>query len=154
MPAGHYGGEAMAESQPEYLLSLQYEGAAPSSPDDYTRLYDLALEIVESSNFNSRNPQWDWDLADILRDYRRAVDGRYLLISFVKPRSVKTVGGDLTIKEILIGLNGSEYASSLHTVDDEGRIVGHAKYRGELCIELLQLVTSMKPHLNLRSSGP
>ena len=146
--------QATSIAEPEYVLSLQYEGAAPAGLDDYTKLYDLAMEIVESSNFNSRNPQWKWELAEVLADYRRAVDGRYLLVSLAKPRTVKTAGGDVTVKEILIGLNGSEYASSLHTVDDEGRIVGHAKYSGEVCIRMLQLVKSMERHLTRRWSGP
>lgn len=148
------GATTESQPQPEYLLSLQYEGASPSSPGDYQQLYDLAVAIVESSNFNSRDPKWSWDLADVLSDYRRAVDGRYLLISFGSPRIIKTVGGDVMVKEILIGLNGSQYASSLHTVDDEGRIVGHSKYSGELCIQMYQLVTRMDRHLTRHSSDP
>src|SRR5687768_1309564 len=73
---------AEPDQQPAYVLSLQYEGATPSSPDDYRKLYELALKIAESSQFNSRNPLWTWDLAEILAQYRRAVDGRYLLISY------------------------------------------------------------------------
>jgi len=150
------GSEVVAEpdQRPAYLLSLQYEGATPSSPDDYRKLYELALQIAESSQFNSRNPLWNWDLAETLAQYRRAVDGRYLLISFDSPRILKTMGGDITVKEILIGLNISQYASSLHTVDDEGRIVGHAKYSGDLCLKLYELVTTMDRHLTMRSSGP
>ena len=64
-------------------------------------------------------------------------------ITYATPRMMKTIGGDLMVKEIVIGLNGSQYASSLHTVDDEGRVVGHAMYSGELCVKLLQLVESM-----------
>jgi hypothetical protein len=114
----------------------------------------LAVAIVQSSNANSLHPQWEWDLAGILSDYRRAVDGRYLVITYVTPRMIKTIGGDLMVKEILIGLNGSQYASSLHTIDEQGRIVGHAMYSGELCITMLQLVESMERHLTKRSSGP
>jgi hypothetical protein len=151
-------GEVAADpdQQPAYVLSLQYEGATPSSPDDYRKLYELALKIAESSQFNSRKPLWTWDLAETLAQYRRAVDGRYLLISYASPRILKTMGGDITVKEIIIGLNNSQYASSLHTVDDEGRIVGHAKYSGDLCLKLYQLVTSMSVdrHLTMRWSGP
>jgi hypothetical protein len=136
------GAEHYSTADSDYTLSLQFEGASPSSSDEYRRLHDLAVSIVRSSNDSSRHPLWNWDLAEILGTYRRAVDGRYLVVTYATPRSIKTVGGELVVKEILIGLNGSQYASSLHTVDDEGRIVGHAKYSGELCIEMLQLVRS------------
>ena len=139
---------------PEYSVSLQYEGASASSPDEYRRLHELAVEIVESSNFNSLHPLWKWDLAEILGGYRRAVDGRYLVVTYAEPRMFKTVGGELRVKEILIGLNGSQYASSLHTVDDEGRVVGHAKYSGELCIKMQQLVESMDRRITKPSSSP
>jgi len=134
---------AGSKSPPEYRLSLQYEGAAPSSPAAYQQLYDLGLNFVESSQFNSGKPQWNWDLAEILADYRRAVDGRYLLISYSRPHTITTMGGDISVREIVIGLNGSQYASSLHTVDAEGRIIGHSKYSGELGIKLQKLVISM-----------
>jgi hypothetical protein len=148
------GAEELPSANAEYAISLQYEGAAPASAYDFLQLYDLAVAIVESSNGNSRHPLWNWDLADILAGYRRAVDGRYLVITYATPRMMTTIGGDLMVKEIVIGLNGSQYASSLHTVDDEGRVVGHAMYSGELCVKLLQLVESMERHLTRRSSGP
>jgi hypothetical protein len=145
---------AEADQQSQYLLSLQFEGATPQWPEDYSELHDLAARIVESSNDNSRDPKWNWDLAARLAEYRRAANGRYLLISYSVPRTIRTPGGDVIVKEILIGLNGSQYASSLHTVDDEGRIVGHAMYSGMLCIKLQELVVSMKRRLTTRSSGP
>lgn len=148
------GAEIVSAADPEYSLSLQYEGAAPSSPDEYRQLYDLAVAIVQSSNDNSRHPLWNWDLAEILSGYRRAVDGRYLVVTYATPRKINTIGGELIVKEILIGLNGSQYASSLHTVDDEGRVVGHAMYAGELCIKMLQMVEGMERHLTKHSSGP
>ena len=148
------GAEDVPAADPEYVLSLQYEGAAPTSPVEYRQLYELALAIVQSSNDNSRHLSWNWDLAEILGGYRRAVDGRYLVITYANPRSIRTIGGELMVKEIVIGLNWSQYASSLHTVDDEGRVVGHAMYSGELCVKMLQLVQSMERHLTKRSSGP
>jgi hypothetical protein len=42
-----------------------------------------------------------------------------------------------------VGLLGPQYASSVHTVDSSGRVVGHAKYSGVGCIQLLELVKSL-----------
>jgi hypothetical protein len=52
------------------------------------------------------------------------------------------------VKEIVIGLNGREYASSLYTIDEELRIVGHAKYSGPLCVEFLKLVKKLSGDAN------
>ena len=58
-------------------------------------------------------------------------------------RAFKTIGGEVTVRELVIGLNGSQYASSVHTVDGQGRVVGHAKYLGQLCIEIQELVNAV-----------
>ena len=124
----------------EFAVSLRYGKEIALSHAEAETLYLKAMDVLESSNFNSRTPLWDWDVAVLLDEYRQAASGSYLLITFDDPQQVKTVGGVLGVREILIGLNGKEYASSLHTIDDEERIVGHAKYRGDLCIELLNMV--------------
>jgi hypothetical protein len=45
------------------------------------------------------------------------------------------------VAEIVIGLNRNDYASSLFTVDESGAVVGHAKYSGERCVEIMKAVT-------------
>jgi len=41
---------------------------------------------------------------------------------------------------IVEGVTYADYASSLFTIDDEGRVVVHEKYSGLTCIELMKLV--------------
>ncbi len=79
-------------------------------------------------------------MSEILQGYRKTVSGKYLLVSFKQPRKFKTVGGEINVREIIIGLNRPDYASSLYTIDDEGRIVAHTKYSGPLCVGLLEFV--------------
>ena len=98
---------------------------------------------MESSNFNSRAPRGEWEASDILEGYRKTVSGKYLLVTFKEPQKFKTVGGEVSVKEIVIGLNGQYYASSLYTIDEELRIVGHAKYSGPMCVEVLKLVKKL-----------
>lgn len=62
-----------------------------------------------------------------------------MAVVFGKPETIKTIGGDITVRELIIGLNGSEYASSVHTVDGQGKLIGHAKYQGQLCVEIQEL---------------
>jgi hypothetical protein len=77
---------------------------------------------------------------------------RVYVVSLKVPQTIKTVGGEVIVREIVIGLNRpdsvaivegvsyADYASSLFTIDDEGRVVVHAKYSGLLCIDLMKLV--------------
>jgi hypothetical protein len=122
---------------------LRYPGTKALGADDTQGLKAKALEILKSSNFNSTSPLWEWDEAEINLQYGAAVSRRHLLVTFVTPETIQTVGGKIVVKEIVIGLNGSHYASSLHTVDDQGRIVGHSKYSGTSCVELLELVQAL-----------
>ena len=101
-----------------------------------------ALRLLESSNFNSERHR------DILHAtpksthaaYRKAVAGRYLLVSFDTPRRIKTIGGEVDVLEVVIGLNRPDYADSLFTIDREGRVVAHQKYSGADGVELLRRV--------------
>jgi hypothetical protein len=126
-------------SHPGYTLELHFSDKPLSQPW-VEKLYAKAVEILESSNFNSRAPRWQWNMPEVHQQYRQTVAGKYLLISFEEPRKVTTIGGEVTAKEIIIGLNGREYASALFTIDDEDRLVGHAKHSGPLCVEFLKLV--------------
>lgn len=103
-----------------------------------------ALHLLETSNFNSIHHR------DILKAtpksthaaYRKTVAGRYLVVSFDTPRQVKTIGGEVDVLEVVIGLNRPDYADSLFTIDREGRVVAHQKYSGALAVELLRMVKS------------
>lgn len=129
-----------ATAKPGYTVTLRYGQPIALAPESVQVLYAKAVELLESSNFNSHAPRWEWNISQLHDDYRQSVAGKYLLISFPASQKIKSVGGELSVREIVIGLNRSDYASSLFTIDDEGRIVGHGKYSGGLCIELLQVV--------------
>ncbi len=127
-------------SPSSYALMLRYGKGAVHTQKALQPLYAKALEVLVSSNFNSHAPGWEWDVSEILEGYRETLSGGHFLVSFKEPQKIQTVGGEVGIREIVIGLNGREYASSLYTIDDEGRVVGHAKYSGPLCVEFLTLV--------------
>lgn len=131
--------EPSADTESDYTLTLRYGKATPLSPEAVESLYAKTVELLETSNFNSRAPLWEWNMSEILEGYRRTVAGKYLLVSFNEPRTFKTIGGEVSVREIVIGLNRPDFASALFTIDDEGRIVGHAKYSGLLCIDFLKL---------------
>lgn len=113
------------------------------APAESLTLYQQTMDILKSSNFNSR--QAGGPLTnDIPLDqdrYRATIQqGKYLLVTFRDPVTVQTVGGAVTVREIVIGLNRTDYAGDLFTIDDENRLVTHGKYSGALCVQLMETV--------------
>jgi hypothetical protein len=141
-----------AASTTDYTVALHFGKQTPVTQEAAQTLHSKALELLETSNFNSRTSGLDWSISKIHEQYRQTVAGKYLLVSLIEPRRIKTVGGEVIVREIVIGLNRpdsiatvggvsyADYASSLFTIDDEGRLIVHAKYSGPMCIELMKLV--------------
>jgi hypothetical protein len=106
-----------------------------------------AVQLVESSNFNSVNPpanSWpDYGVAKTQDAYRQTISGKYLLVSFTDSRIIKTVGGDLKVKEIVVDLNRKDLAGPIYTIDGEGRVVSHGKYSGPLCVHFMEQVNKV-----------
>jgi len=136
----------------DYTVALYFGKQTPLTQEANRKLHSKALELLETSNFNSRAGVLDWNISKFHEQYRQTVAGKYLLISLKEAQRIRTVGGEVIVKEIVIGLNRpdsiatvggvsyTEYASSLFTIDDEGRVVAHTKYSGPMCIELTKLV--------------
>lgn len=124
----------------QFTLTLRFGTETATNQDVLQPVYAKAVELLESSNFNSHAPRWSWNVSEVLEGYRKTVSGKYLLVSFREPRKLKTLGGEVIVREIVIGLNRPDLASSLYTIDDEERIVAHTKYSGPLCVEFLKLV--------------
>ena len=101
-----------------YSLALRYGNDGPHAQTTLQPLYSKALEVLESSNFNSRTTRWDQDLGSIIEGFRETVAGNYFVVSFKEPRKIKTIGGQVAVREIVIGLNGQDYANALYTIDD------------------------------------
>jgi len=109
-------------------------------------LLEQALELLKTSNFQSGKGDKNnlFKLHGVQNDYRATVSGRFLVCRFQPGKKVTTVGGDIFVSEIVIGLNRDDYASRLFTVDQDGSVVGHAKYSGDLCIKILQAIPNLK----------
>jgi len=110
------------------------------------KLLEQALELLKTSNFHSGKGDKNnlFTLHDVQNDYRATVSGRFLVCRFQPGKKVTTVGGDIFVSEIVTGLNRDDYASRLFTVDQDGSVVGHAKYSGDLCIKILQAIPNLK----------
>lgn len=146
-----------AEESPEFeraSVVLRYSGNIALTDDEARKIFSKSMEILRSSNFNSAKPKWEWDSAKINLEYGRAVSGRHVLVSFGEPKIIKTLGGDIAVRELVIGLNGSQYASSVHTVDGQGKVVGHAKYLGQLCVEMQELANAVAARSSNKTMEP
>jgi len=109
------------------------------------QLCKQAERLVHSSNFHS-DPGDTYHLftiSGVQGNYRREVAGRFLLISFPTPKTIRTLSDEITVTEIVVGLNRNDYASNLFTIDDAGRVIGHSKYAGEICIEIFNTVKQL-----------
>jgi hypothetical protein len=82
------------------------------------------------------------DIPNIQEDYRVAVSGKYLLISLKEAHNINTLDRVVRVREVVIGLNEQFGRNELFTIDDQGRIVSHAKYSGIL-VKLLQVVKKL-----------
>jgi hypothetical protein len=106
------------------------------------RIYALSVNFLATSNFNSaaHAKPFQGGIPRVQAKYRKTVSGRYLTITFQQSRKFKTVGGEITALEIVVGLNRVDYADSLFTIDAEGRVVEHAEFSGTKGIELLKAI--------------
>ena len=111
-------------------------GSQPSG-SSADELRKLAVEMLQSSNFNTAAHAKILNLgvAAIQDQYRRAVAGDCVIVTYDRAMKIRTVGGDVSVVEIVIGL-GREQADSLFTIDESARVVVHAKYSGRVAIEL------------------
>src|SRR5262245_31337067 len=90
-----------AQASPDFDASavvLRYPGNTTLGRDDSRRLFDKSIEILQSSNFNSSSPRWEWDEAKMNLEYARSVSGKHLLVTFRKPESIKTLGGYVAVR--------------------------------------------------------
>ena len=128
-----------SEALPSVELHLQDKQASLTEPAQQ-QLHQQALQLLETSNFHSGpgDKYHFFTLLDVESEYRKTVMGKFLVITFPTPQKITTVGGEITVLEIIVGLNGNDYASSLFTIDDSGRVIEHSKYSGTLSIEILK----------------
>ncbi len=131
---------SIAADQPAASVAVHRADAEPGrmGPADQAALAGLAMDLVRSSNFNTvRHPEiLKQSVPAIHGHYRRVAAGECLVVTYDEPVAVATVGGELSVFEIVVGLGDQDFAYTLFTVDREGRVVGHGKYSGTVLLDL------------------
>jgi hypothetical protein len=123
-------------------IIVNYPGARHLDAATQKLLQVMAVDLLKTSNFNSltHSKLLQSKIPAIQQRYRKAISGHYIVISFDQEQNFMTVGGNVEVFEIVIGLNSPEYADSLFTIDPNGRVVEHAKFSGAKCMELLKVL--------------
>jgi hypothetical protein len=147
--------DSRANPEPAHELTLKFRKKSPLESSMRSELFAQGLALLKSSNFNSFNripvspgtgeesTNSDWGTLAIQQSYRTTIAGNYLVISFHSPQKISTVGADLMVQEIVIGLNGEQYAGPVFSIDPEGRIISHAKFSGPLCVKLFEYIKTL-----------
>jgi hypothetical protein len=71
------------------------------------------------------------------------MNGGHLIVSFKSPEAFDTLGGKVTARKIVVGLNHQQVATSLHTIDENGRLIGHSKWSGVIGLEIVKVVKTL-----------
>jgi hypothetical protein len=137
-------------SESDYSVELHHGKEIVLPQSAIQTLCSNAVELVKTSNFNSSqsatHAMQGWDISQVEKNYQQttSTNSTYLLVSFKEPRNVKTVGGEINVQKIIIGLNPEYWqlygGPTLFTKDGETRLAMHGKYSGPMCVELLKFL--------------
>ena len=123
-------------------ITVRFPDVRKLTGKTHESIYAHTIDMLQTSIFNSavHARPFQGGIPGVQARYRKTVSGRYLVITFKTPRKFRTLGGKLSAFEVVVGLNRSDYADSLFTIDVEGRIIEHSKYSGGKGIELLKTI--------------
>jgi len=130
--------------EPAGTVILHQNGRSRDAKPVEDALRRLGVELLRSSNFNTTAHRaiLNQSIPAIQDRYRQVVAGDCLIITYDHPVTMQTVGGDVSVFEIVIGLGRPDYADALFTIDNDGRVVAHGKYSGPIAIELRKAVSA------------
>lgn len=139
------GGSVAAE--PAATVTLRHAGRVDAPPAAQSRLLELGEALLKSSNFNTEKHArvMGQSAVDVDTRYRHVIAGDHIAIAYARTVTVKTVGGEVPVSRIVIGLGRPDYADALFTLDGAGRVVAHGKYSGGIAIRLREAVAAPPP---------
>ena len=139
-------GSGAADVGTKPRVELYRPAAKDLTPESKMNVVNWSETFLASANFNTL------DQPDILKQsvvtdiqdrYRKTIRGDYLVVSYDHPTKFQTVAGDVTVVEIIVGLNRADRVpSALFTVDGDGRVIAHEKYAGMLPDDLAPAATT------------
>jgi len=130
---------AIAANADQPRVELYRSGAKKLTPEVKAEFVAWSEALLKSANFNTANQPdiLKKSVTAIHESYRLAVRRDCLIVSYDRPMNFTTVAGDLTVMEIVVGLNRPDkIASGLFTIDPVGRVIAHEKYAAISSAEL------------------
>ena len=112
-------------------LELYRAGPKELAPQNEATVVGWTENFLKSANFDTaHHPELlKQSIPAIHERYRKTIRGDCLIVSYDRPMKFKTIAGDVTVAEIIVGLNRRDLiASALFTIDPEGRLIAHEKY--------------------------
>jgi hypothetical protein len=142
---------ASAQEQPlstPFTVELTCGTASTVSSQSAAALGVRALELLESSEYDSHSANWHFPLSELHQEYRRALAGEHLRLVFEQPQTIESRSGMLRVHEIIIRLAGEardapfpdRFVDSVFSIDDSGQVVGYALYSGMKAVELWRAI--------------
>jgi len=135
-------GGSHPESAADYTVTLQSGHEITVVQPEAQLVCSNILELLKTANVNSSEPKtrdWpDFQVPGVQKDYRWTVGRRYFLVSFKQAQTIKTMGGSVAVREVVIGLNSNTGRNQLFTIGDDGRVVSYALYSGPVWLELMK----------------
>ena len=138
----------LAASGSAFTVELTCGENVPLSGHASMLLGEKALELLRSSEANSESPDWRFPVSEVQQEFRGALDSEHLRVTFVEMQTVGSAGGTLRVREIIVRLGPEarhtplpdRFVDSLFTIDDKGKLVGHALYSGGRMIDLWRAI--------------
>ncbi len=130
---------APAANDASPTVHLFRSGEKELTAETQAKIAAWTLEFLKTANFNTANQAavLNQTVAHIQEHYRETVRGDFLVVTYDRTITVNTVGGVVSVCEIVVGLNRQDQLpSALFTADPDGRIVSHEKYGAVLPAEL------------------
>jgi hypothetical protein len=136
-----------AEDSLSVIRVLSQNRQIALSEDTQQRVRQQVADLVRSSSFvSSSDAHHIFTFAGVQQDYRDVVaTGEYLLLIFSSPQKFTTGAGEITAAEIVVGLHSPGGQNCLFTIDEQGRIVSHAKYSGMVLMSLKDTLAHAHP---------
>lgn len=122
---------AVAADADRPRLELYRAGPKELAPQSEATVVGWTETFLKSANFNTANqPEiLKQSITAIHERYRTTIRADCFIVSYARPMKFKTIAGDVTVVEIIVGLNRPDsIASALFTVDPDGRLIAHEKY--------------------------
>jgi hypothetical protein len=122
-----------------YIVELHCGKSIALTDASASVLYEKAVQLVMSAEYNSDDAQWKFPQSEVQQEYLETLESDYVRVSTAKPLRIETRGGDVSAVRIVIRISPDSYGRSryadhftdaLFTLDENRKVVGYTLYSG------------------------